>query len=113
MDGSRDLVPFSIVGLLLVGGAVLAAHATAAARTPTLAASGAESVVEGTIARTNLEATRIVLTNGLELTVPLTVPVLHTSLTPRRPIKAYYVHVGDQNVVTMIIAVELTPGAGA
>jgi hypothetical protein len=39
--------------------------------------------------------------------------LLHTSLVPRRPIKACYLHVGDQNVVTMLIPIEVSPGAGA
>ena len=107
------LATLSIAALPLLSGALAGADSTVVIAPPVvMVAPGPESVVEGTIARTNKEATRLVLTNGMELTVPLTVPALHTELTPHRSIKAYYRDEGGENIVTMIVPIQAHPGAG-
>jgi hypothetical protein len=67
-----------------------------ASESPTSAAMGTErtapreSVVAGTIARSDRRGTELTMGDGTQLTVPLTVKgVVHTDPKPRRPIEAF------------------------
>ena len=74
---------------------------------------GPYSVVQGTIASSDRNGIDLVLTNGTRLTVPLTVrSVLHTQLTPNRPIKAWVTNDGEKKVVDTMCIVGIHPGNG-
>jgi hypothetical protein len=71
------------------------------------------SVVQGIIASSDRNGIELVLTNGTRLTVPLSVrSVLHTQLTPNRPIKASCTNEGEEKVVDTIFVVGIHPGNG-
>jgi hypothetical protein len=70
------------------------------------------SVVTGTIARTNARSTQLVLKDGTRLLVPLDVNVPRSMLTAPHSIKAYYVHTPEGNVVTQMEVLALQPGSG-
>ena len=77
------------------------------------AARGPYSVVQGTIASSDRNGIDLVLTNGTKLTVPLSVrSVLHTQLTPNRPIKAWFTNEGEKKVVDTMCIVSIHPGGG-
>ena len=77
------------------------------------AVQGPYSVVQGTIASSDKNGIELVLTNGTELTVPLSVrSVLHTQLTPNRPIKAWFTTEGEKKVVDTMCLVSIHPGGG-
>ena len=77
------------------------------------AAHGPYSVIQGTIASSDRNGIELVLTNGTKLTVPLSVrSVLHTQLTPSRPIKAWVTNEGEKKVVDTMCVVSIHPGGG-
>ena len=88
-------------------------HDASLERTRGAAVRGPYSAVQGTIASSDRNGIELVLTNGTKLIVPLSVrSVLHTQLTPNRPIKAWFMNEGEQRVVDTICIVSIHPGNG-
>ena len=84
-----------------------------AANAASIRAGTAESVADGSIAWSNRDATKVVMTNGTQLTVPVSLPgVVHTELNHGRPVKAYYETRDGRNTVTLMFVEPITPGGG-
>ena len=107
MKKTSRLMAFAFAGI------VAASTPTSAFALPFVSQErGPNSVVQGTIARTNATGTEIVLKDGTRLVVPLTVNIPRALLTAPHSLKAYCVRTPEGNVVTQMEVLALQPGSG-